>query len=161
MILRAPMYVIRSSMQHFLSNRWFTAIVTLLSQESIPNEYSRLYQYPSNTPMQATPPDPRPSCQSAAKLPKGPESYIHVYDIPCDASRHGEVMGDNDYDTASLPSHGHGEEMMETYNYVPRVRNAKDYDYESPYWAPSSDRSKLLEQFRKLQIPSVSQKELE
>ena len=70
-------------------------------------------------------------------------------------------MGDNDYDTASLPSLGQCAEMMETYDYIPRVRSAEDYDYESPYWAPSSERSKLLEQFRKLQIPSVSQKELE
>ena len=69
------------------------------------------------------------------------------------------MRGDNDYDTASLPSLGKSEEMI--YDYVPRVSSAEDYDYEFPYWAPSSERSKLLVQFRKLQIPSVSQKELE
>ena len=107
--------------------------------------------------MQATPPEPDPSHKSAAKLPNDSESY----NIPCDAAgRDGKEMGDNDYDTASLSSLGQGEEVSKAYEFVPRVSSAGDYDYESPYWAPSSERSKLLVQFRKLQILSVSQKEL-
>ena len=114
-----------------------------MHQESFPNEYSLLHESASTY---ATPPNLHPSFKSDAK-------DSGSYYIPCDAGRDG-----GDYDTASLLGHRKSEE---TYDYVPQVSSAEDYDYESPYWAPSSERSKLLEQFRKLQIPSVSQKELE
>ena len=35
------------------------------------------------------------------------------------------------------------------------------YDYESPYWAPADMKTELLNQFRKLRIPSVETKDIE
>ena len=55
----------------------------------------------------------------------------------------------HEYDSLSQES---GEDNA--YDYV--RDNDADYDYESPYWLPSSDVGELLEQFRKLKIHGIS-----
>ena len=44
---------------------------------------------------------------------------------------------------------------------LPVGNTNNEYDYDSPYWAPADRKTELLSQFRKLRIPSVTQKDLE
>lgn len=54
------------------------------------------------------------------------------------------------------------EKAVSTYDYAGQEDGSDDeYDYESPYWAPADRKAELLNQFRKLRIQSVTQKDLE
>ena len=44
------------------------------------------------------------------------------------------------------------------YQYSPQTG---EYDYESPYWKPSNERGKLLAEFKRLELRSITQGELE
>ncbi len=50
---------------------------------------------------------------------------------------------------------------VEEYDYIPRVAQVDDYDYESPFWAPADKRTELLRQFEKLKIRSVAEDTIE
>ena len=51
---------------------------------------------------------------------------------------------------------------MGTYDYAGQEDGPIDeYDYENPYWVPADKKAELLNQFRKLRIQSVTQKDLE
>ena len=50
---------------------------------------------------------------------------------------------------------------VDIYNYSSGQTEADEYDYESPYWEPADKKTELLNQFKKLKIPSVSEKDIE
>ena len=74
-----------------------------------------------------------------------------------------EMFDNNEYESASLTPPVEESEALKVYDYVPHEASKDDdeYDYESPYWAPSDKKAELLSQFKKLRIQSVTQKELE
>ena len=53
------------------------------------------------------------------------------------------------------------EEQEEKANEYDSASLAEEYDYENPYWMPADKKEELLEQFKKLRIKSVAQKDLE
>ena len=50
--------------------------------------------------------------------------------------------------------------VTDEYKYMPSGNDMDYYDFESPYWKPSSEKRMLLAQIRKLGILSISPKEL-
>ena len=46
------------------------------------------------------------------------------------------------------------------YDYAPQAAGEDEYDYESPYWKPSNEKAKLLEQFQKIRVRSIPQEDL-
>ena len=68
----------------------------------------------------------------------------------------------NEYETVSLSGEIAPKDIVEVYDFTPAKTSEKDeYDYESPYWLPSDQKAELLDQMKKLRIPSVAQKDLE
>ena len=133
--------------------------ISITLQESNPNDYARLNRSPKH-PLGERQEEPARTLSSNNPLFR--QQHDENYDTPLDSASHASKVAAKakvDSENVSLNS---TDDPMNIYDYIPSPDQAfDDYDYESPFWEPSSERKKLMQQFRKLGVRSITQKELE